>query len=171
MAGPPSPEEKSPASLQGPGSDSSHHLGAVQTAEIRPEKAHLGNPELDALLSGTFSGAPRPRQADQPAHPTGEGLPTPTAAAPAARSHPAVRGGGGRCRGRGGRKNAERPLESCRGQLGTVPFYHVLIGRYLTRFPDILYPTVVPPRFIYRSPKTGVAKCNCQEDIITRICF
>ena len=54
MAGPPSPEEKSPASLQGPGSDSSHHLGAVQTAEIRPEKAHLGNPELDALLSGTF---------------------------------------------------------------------------------------------------------------------
>lgn len=28
-----------------------------------------------------------------------------------------------------------------------------------------------PPRFIYRAHKTGVAKCNCQEDIITRIYF
>ena len=102
MVGPPSPVQKSPASRQGPGSDSSHHLGAVQTVEIRPEEAQLGKPELDVLLFGTFSGAPRPRQADQSAHPTGKGLPTPRAAARAARSHPEVRGGGGRCRGREG---------------------------------------------------------------------
>lgn len=28
-----------------------------------------------------------------------------------------------------------------------------------------------PLRFIYMTHKTGGAKCNCQEDIITRICF
>lgn len=53
-------------------------------------KGPSGESELDALLSGTFSGAPRPRQADRPAHPTGEGLPTP-AAAPAAAPAPTQR--------------------------------------------------------------------------------
>lgn len=58
--------------------------------------------------------------------------------------------------GVGKRKNADRPLEDCRGWLGAALLYHAVIGRCLAKFLDRPSWTTEPTEiYLYDSQNVG----------------